>query len=121
MNGGGFGNVLGPLVQMLSHSSVEYSGAASRDRQDGRRYSKENTVEGATQGEGRAWSEQRPVFFHFSEGTPDIIKRECRLGYTQSNFNYFPAHTPSSFAMHFTSGRCEYFHFKQMQAYSLKG
>ena len=68
VNGGGFGNVLGPLVQMLSHSSVEYSGAASRDRQDGRRYSKENTEEGATQGEGRAWSEQRPVFFSFFRG-----------------------------------------------------
>lgn len=74
--GGGFGDVLGPLVQMLSHSSVEYSGAASRDRQDGRRHRKKNTVEGATQGEGRAGSEQRDgCFFIFQRALPTSLKR----------------------------------------------
>lgn len=59
---GGIGNVLGPLVQMLSHSSVVYLGAASRDRQDGciaewatekeeKRKKKKNSTEEATRTE----------------------------------------------------------------------
>lgn len=76
--GGGFGDVLGPLVQMLSHSSVEYSGAASRDRQDGRRYRKKKHCRRSnTRRRQSGERAERRVFFHFSEGTPDIIKESA--------------------------------------------
>lgn len=65
---GGFGNVLGPPAQMLSHSSVEYSRAASHDRQDGHhlRESKDNTLD-AIWAKDRAEREreQRREFFIF--------------------------------------------------------
>lgn len=73
---GGIGNVLGALVQMLSHSSVVYLGAASRDRQDGcitewateKEEKRKKTVQRRRQGlrrrEGEVW------VFVFSEGTP---------------------------------------------------
>lgn len=78
------GNVLGPLVQMLSLSSVEYSRAASRARQDGcisereRATGKEISVEGATWVEEKAAErEHRRVFSVFRVHSSNIIKKSA--------------------------------------------
>lgn len=86
--GGGFGNVLGPHAKTLSHSSVEYPRAASRDRQDGCHGISERATAKKTQWmeqcvarRGQRESEQgRGFFFQFSGDTPTSLKRvQARL------------------------------------------
>lgn len=118
--GGGFGNVLGPLVQMLSHSSVEYSRAASRDRRDGcasRRATAEgNSVEGATWAEESEQKRESSIF----RTLPTSLRKSAGWVTPNQTLTTLPPHTPSH-SLCTLHRQCEHFHFKQTQAYSLKG